>query len=188
MRLANGLDHVRAMPGIHDVVQGIVFGKKGRVATQVQVLVAPERLDDAIRLCFAETSTIGLRFGTVQGAALPRGFDTVRVDGHDLRTKHVTRPDGSRTVKAEASDVAPAPGHAATGAQRTTRRMRSHVRTTQSARCVLRQGRMPDVHRGAALAAKRRPALGGAGPTCSQTPTSAHSTHPPLPPESLMPH
>ncbi len=111
--LANGLDHVRAMPGIHDVVQGIVFGKKGRVATQVQVLVAPERLDDAIRLCFAETSTIGLRFGTVQGAALPRGFDTVRVDGHDLRTKHVTRPDGSRTVKAEASDVAPAPGHAA---------------------------------------------------------------------------
>ena len=111
--LANGLDHVRAMPGIHDVVQGIVFGKKGRVATQVQVLVAPERLDDAIRLCFAETSTIGLRFGTVQGAALPRGFDTVRVDGHDLRTKHVTRPDGSRTVKAEASDVAAAPGHAA---------------------------------------------------------------------------
>ena len=111
--LSNGLDHVRAMSGVHDVVQGVVFGKKGRVATQVQVLVAPERLDDAIRLCFAETTTIGLRFHTVQGAALPRGFDTVRVDGHDLRTKHVTRPDGSRTAKAEASDVSAAPGHAA---------------------------------------------------------------------------
>jgi uncharacterized protein (TIGR00299 family) protein len=111
--LANGLDHIRAMPGIHDVVQSVVFGKKGRVATQVQVLVAPERLDDAIRLCFAETTTIGLRFNTVQGAALPRGFDTVRVEGHDLRTKHVTRPDGSRTVKAEASDVAGEPGHTA---------------------------------------------------------------------------
>ena len=49
----------------------------------------------------------------MQGAALPRGFDTVRVEGHDLRTKHVTRPDGSRTAKAEASDVAAAPGHAA---------------------------------------------------------------------------
>ena len=111
--LSNGLDHVRAMPGVHDVVQGVVFGKKGRVATQVQVLVAPDRLDDAIRLCFAETTTIGLRFHTVQGAALPRGFDKVQVDGHDLRTKHVTRPDGSRTAKAEASDVSAAPGHAA---------------------------------------------------------------------------
>ena len=111
--LSNGLDHIRAMPGIHDVVQGVVFGKKGRVATQVQVLVAPDRLDDAIRSCFAETSTIGLRFHIVQGAALPRGFDTVAVGDRDLRTKHVTRPDGSRTAKAEASDVAAAPGHAA---------------------------------------------------------------------------
>lgn len=111
--LSNGLAHIRALPGIHDVVQGVVFGKKGRVATQVQVLVAPDRLDDAIRSCFAETSTIGLRFHTVQGAALPRGFDTVAVEGRDLRTKHVTRPDGSRTAKAEASDVAAAPGHAA---------------------------------------------------------------------------
>jgi uncharacterized protein (TIGR00299 family) protein len=110
--LSNGLDHVRAMPGVHDVVQAVVFGKKGRVATQVQVLVAPDRLDDAIRLCFAETTTIGLRFGTVQGAALPRGFDTVQIDGRDLRTKHVTRPDGSRTAKAEASDVSSASGHA----------------------------------------------------------------------------
>ena len=111
--LANGLDHVRAMPGVHDVVQGVVFGKKGRVATQVQVLVAPDRLDDAIRLCFAETTTIGLRFHIVQGAALPRGFDTVRLGERDLRTKHVTRPDGSRTAKTEASDVAAEPGHAA---------------------------------------------------------------------------
>lgn len=110
--LANGLDHIRAMPGIHDVVQSVVFGKKGRVATQVQVLVAPDRLDDAIRLCFAETTTIGLRFHMVQGAALPRGFDLVTVEGRELRTKHVTRPDGSRTAKAEASDVTAEPGHA----------------------------------------------------------------------------
>lgn len=111
--LSNGLDHIRAMAGIHDVVQGVVFGKKGRVATQVQVLVAPDRLDAAIALCFAETSTIGLRFHTVQGAALPRGFDTVAVGERSLRTKHVTRPDGSRTAKTEASDVAAEPGHAA---------------------------------------------------------------------------
>ena len=131
--LSNGLDHIRALPGIHDVVQGVVFGKKGRVATQVQVLVAPERLDDDIRSCFAETSTIGLRFHTVQGAALPRGFDTVAVDGRDLRTKHVTRPDGSRTAKAEASDVAATPGHA------TRLRLRREAESQALARLVERE-------------------------------------------------
>ena len=111
--LSNGLDHLRALPGVHDVIQSVAFGKKNRMATHVQVLVAPDRLDDAIRLCFAETTTIGLRFHIVQGAALPRGFDTVTVEGRRLRTKHVTRPDGSRTAKTEASDVAAEPGHAA---------------------------------------------------------------------------
>jgi len=111
--LSAGLDHVRAMPGVHDVVQSVAFGKKNRMATHVQVLVAPDRLDAAIRLCFAETTTIGLRFHTVQGAALPRGFDTVAVEGRDLRTKSVTRPDGSRTAKTESADVAAEPGHVA---------------------------------------------------------------------------
>ena len=111
--LSAGLDHVRAMPGVHDVVQSVAFGKKNRMATHVQVLVAPDRLDAAIRLCFAETTTIGLRFHTVHGAALARGFDTVAVDGRDLRIKSVTRPDGSRTAKTEAADVAAEPGHVA---------------------------------------------------------------------------
>lgn len=111
--LANGLDHVRALPGVHDVVQGVVFGKKGRVATQVQVLAAPEALERAIEACFTETTTIGLRFHTVRGAVLPRVAETVEVDGRGLRVKLVRRPDGVVTAKTEASDVASAPGHAA---------------------------------------------------------------------------
>ena len=79
--LAAGLDHVRALEGVHDVIQSAVFGKKGRLAVQVQVLVAPDRLDAAIARCFAETTTIGLRFHTVRGAALPRSFATVSVEG-----------------------------------------------------------------------------------------------------------
>ena len=111
--LAAGLDHVRALPGVHDVTQSVVFGKKGRLATQVQVLVAPDRLDEAIRLCFTETTTIGLRFHTVQGAALPRTFDSVVVEGQELRVKVVTRPGGSRTAKTEAADVMAEPGRVA---------------------------------------------------------------------------
>ncbi len=111
--LSNGLDHVRALPGVHDVVQSVVFGKKGRVATQVQVLAAPEAMDRAIAACFTETTTIGLRFHTVRGAVLRRTAETVAVDGRDLRVKLVRRPDGSVTAKTEASDVAADLGHAA---------------------------------------------------------------------------
>lgn len=109
--LSAGLDHIRAMEGVHDVIQSPVFGKKGRLAVHVQALVAPDRLDEAIACCFSETTTIGLRFHRVQGAALPRSFATVEVEGRALRTKMVLRPDGARTAKTEASDVAAVRGH-----------------------------------------------------------------------------
>ena len=96
----------RPARGSPDVTQSVAFGKKGRIATHVQVLVAPASLDEAIALCFEETATIGLRFHLVQGAALPRSFSSVETDGRPLRVKAVTRPDGTRTAKAEASDIA----------------------------------------------------------------------------------
>ena len=44
--LALGLDALRALDGVLDVIQLPAFGKKGRLATQVQVLARPERLDE----------------------------------------------------------------------------------------------------------------------------------------------
>ncbi len=70
--LATGLDRVRAAPGVHDVVQMPAFGKKSRLAVHVQVLTRPDTLDDVVRLCFQETTTIGLRTHLVQGT----GADT----------------------------------------------------------------------------------------------------------------
>ena len=110
--LANGLDRIRVLPGVHDVIQSVAFGKKGRMATQVQVLAAPATLEGTIAACFSETTTIGLRFQTVQGAALPRVAETVDIDGRSLRVKLVQRPDGSVTAKTEASDVAGDADHA----------------------------------------------------------------------------
>ena len=110
--LANGLDRLRARPGVHDVIQSVAFGKKGRMATQVQVLSAPASLEETIAACFIETTTIGLRFHTVQGAALRRVAEHVEVDGRSLRVKLVQRPDGSVTAKTEASDVAGGDDHA----------------------------------------------------------------------------
>jgi uncharacterized protein (DUF111 family) len=110
--LALGLDRLRAEPGVHDVLQIPAFGKKGRMMTHVQVLARPDALDALIEACFRETTTIGLRYGTVQGIALPRRAGTVEIEGRRLRVKAAQRPGGA-TVKAEADDVAAVPGHAA---------------------------------------------------------------------------
>lgn len=109
--LALGLERLRAEAGVHEVLQMPAFGKKGRMMTHVQVLARPEALDAVIEACFRETTTIGLRYGTVKAVALPRRAGEVEVDGRRLRVKAVERPGGA-TVKAEADDVAGVPGHA----------------------------------------------------------------------------
>ena len=110
--LAAGLDRLRALAGVHDVLQMPTFGKKGRMAAHVQVLAHPDALEAAVEACFRETTTIGLRTHLVQGQALPRATREVVVDGTTIRVKTVARP-GGRTGKAEADDVLPAAGHAA---------------------------------------------------------------------------
>ena len=115
--LAIGLDRVRAMPGVHDVVQMAAFGKKSRLAVHVQVLAAPEALDAAVEACFRETTTIGLRTHLVQGRALPRRFATVETEDQAMTVKLVERPaQGGAAVltgKVEADHLRPIESHAA---------------------------------------------------------------------------
>ena len=111
--LALGLDRVRTAPGVHDVVQMPAFGKKSRLAVHVQVLTRPDRLDEVVRLCFQETTTIGLRTHLVQGRALARRFATGEVAGHAVTTKLVERPDGVLTGKAESDHLRDVASHAA---------------------------------------------------------------------------
>jgi uncharacterized protein (TIGR00299 family) protein len=111
--LAAGLDAIRAVEGIHDVLQMPVYGKKGRIASHVQVLARPDAAEAAAAACFRETTTIGLRLHHVEGRALPRAFSTVDVAGTPVGVKLVERPDGSRTAKAESDHARALPGHAA---------------------------------------------------------------------------
>jgi len=115
--LATGLEQLRAMPGVHDVVQMAAFGKKSRLAVHVQVLAAPEKLDDVVEACFRETTTIGLRTHLVEGRALTRRFSTVEVDGRAMTVKLVERPGEAGatlvTGKAEADHLRPVASHAA---------------------------------------------------------------------------
>ena len=116
--LSLGLDNLRALEGVLDVVQSAVFGKRGRVAVQVRILAAPRRLDEVIRACFLETTTIGLRHHLVRRALLTRFTDEVEVEGKRLRVKMAMRPDGQATAKAEAVDVAAQAGRGARSALR----------------------------------------------------------------------
>jgi uncharacterized protein (TIGR00299 family) protein len=111
--LAVGLDHIRALPGVFDVTQSSVVGKKGRMAAHVQVLGAPPELENAIQACFEETTTIGLRYQLTEGAVLQRRLKTVEIGGETLRVKIVDRPGGLRSGKAEAADAASHRGHMA---------------------------------------------------------------------------
>ena len=109
--LACGLDRVRMVPGVHDVIQAPVFGKKSRIAVHVRALVRPDALEDAIEACFRETTTIGLRTHLVEGRALRREMLEVAVDGRPVRVKRVERPGGA-TSKAEADDASDGASHA----------------------------------------------------------------------------
>jgi uncharacterized protein (TIGR00299 family) protein len=117
--LALGLDALRAAEGVLDVVQLPAFAKKGRLGTQVQVLARPERLDAVIGRCFAETTTIGLRWRIEARAVLARETVSVATPEGALGVKLVTRPGGGRTAKAEIEPLRDGPdGHAGRAGRR----------------------------------------------------------------------
>lgn len=108
--LALGLERLRALPGVIDVTQRPVIGKRGRLASSVQVLTDALAVDAVAHACFEETTTIGLRLRTETRLLLAR--EEVRTaDG--LRVKRVQRPGGV-TAKTDIAELAAHDaGHAA---------------------------------------------------------------------------
>lgn len=104
--LALGLERLRACNGVLDVVQSPVFGKKGRMAAQVQVLAQPQRLAAIVAACFAETTTLGVRHQILARSVLARHETTIAdANGAAVRVKLARRPDGALSAKAESDDV-----------------------------------------------------------------------------------
>jgi pyridinium-3,5-bisthiocarboxylic acid mononucleotide nickel chelatase len=104
--LALGLQHVRETAGVLDVIQSPAFGKKGRMLAQIRVLAQPDARAAAIEACFAQTTTLGLRYGVMQRKVLVRREQTVREGEQTVRVKIAQRPDRSATAKAESDDIA----------------------------------------------------------------------------------
>ena len=110
--LALGLDRLRARPGILDVVQWPVYGKKGRMLAAVQVLAEPASCDAALDAVFAETTTLGVRWSHVSRSALARDTAQYGDARGSVRVKRARRPGGTVTAKAELADLAGSSGHA----------------------------------------------------------------------------
>jgi uncharacterized protein (TIGR00299 family) protein len=108
--LATGVDRLRAMTEVHDVLTMPAFGKKGRMAMHVQVLASAMAEEVVVAACFAQTTTIGLRTQVVSARALPRRIAAIETDHGPVRVKLVERPGGV-TAKAELDDLANAETH-----------------------------------------------------------------------------
>ncbi|WP_157994774.1 LarC family nickel insertion protein [Paracoccus tegillarcae] len=108
--LAVGLDRLRAMPEVLDVLQVPAIGKKGRMITRIEVICRRDAIDLVARAALSETTTIGLRMRQETRMILPRTQDT---GTGGVGTKTLTRPDGTRSIKAEMDDLGQAGDHAA---------------------------------------------------------------------------
>ena len=103
--LAAAIDHLRAAPGVIDVCQWPVFGKKGRMGTALQVLASPDQADEIAALVLDETMTLGLRRSTQSRMMV--GREAVTADG--LSVKRAYRPSGV-TAKIEMDTLAATSG------------------------------------------------------------------------------
>jgi uncharacterized protein (TIGR00299 family) protein len=103
--LAVAIDTLRADERVLDALQVPAFGKKNRMVVHVQVLCRPEAVDEIVRLCFIQTTTLGVRWTISHRASLKRETMLVDDDAGSVSVKLAERPDGHVSAKTELEDV-----------------------------------------------------------------------------------
>ena len=108
--LAVALQHIRQADGVIDVSHAMSFGKKGRVVFDVTVLCKPVDEQLVARLCFLETSTLGMRVQIISRRVLNREQSVIEDDTGSAGVKSVQRPStengkDQQTYKIENDDV-----------------------------------------------------------------------------------
>jgi len=102
--LAIAIEKLRSLSGVLDVMQMPGIGKKNRFANSIHIICLPEQIREVIEVCFRETTTIGVRFQTMDRLSLSRKIDTVETKEGIFRVKLVDR-GGQLTGKVEADDL-----------------------------------------------------------------------------------
>ena len=121
--LATGLDIMRASPDVVDVFTYTGAGKKNRLSVAVRVLCYSEAADAVAELCFAQTTTLGVRESSVSRRVLSRIMGSAHVADNEIPVKLTDRARAT-TAKAEHDAVA-----ALSTDQATRRRLSSGAET-----------------------------------------------------------
>ncbi len=95
--IAQSIDILRDESGVLDISTVVMQGKKGRQATGLRLLLAPDAMDAVIEQCFRQTTTLGVRHMNLQRKILHR--DHKEIDGYPVKT--ACRPQGTLTAKVE---------------------------------------------------------------------------------------
>ena len=73
--------------GALDVFMTPIFMKKNRPGTLLSILITPDKLDEAISVVFAETTSMGVRFQRLERRKLPRELILVETSFGPVRVK-----------------------------------------------------------------------------------------------------
>ena len=111
--LAIAADRLRGADGVIDLTLATRQGKKGRPMSDFRLLLKPAAFAAIAKLCFVETTTIGLRWRNERRICLQRSQETLAVAGERLSRKRTQRPDGLASLKVESDDIARFAGLAA---------------------------------------------------------------------------
>jgi pyridinium-3,5-bisthiocarboxylic acid mononucleotide nickel chelatase len=91
--------------GARDATLVHVGMKKGRPGLRFEALTPESALESVIAALHRTTTTIGVRYWSVERPALAREESTVEWRGHRIRLKNVRLPDGTERSKPEYEDV-----------------------------------------------------------------------------------
>ncbi|MFN2427991.1 MAG: nickel pincer cofactor biosynthesis protein LarC [Candidatus Binatia bacterium] len=110
--LAAACERLR-VEGARDVSVLPLQMKKNRLGMRLSVLADPLRLEALSSSVLHHTTSIGVRYRSVQRSVLARRIELVETSAGAIRVKVVVRPDGTETAEPEFEDVARAAASAA---------------------------------------------------------------------------
>lgn len=91
--------------GALDVTFIPIIMKKGRPATLIEVLCAPDKAGEAQKILFADTTTLGVRIREVTRVSLPRQTRKVATEYGEIDVKVAELPDGGIKTAPEYESV-----------------------------------------------------------------------------------
>jgi uncharacterized protein (TIGR00299 family) protein len=101
-------DHVMEQlfnAGARDVFLSPIQMKKNRPATLLAVICEPAKRDALAKIILQETTTIGVRYHSIQRLILPRESRKIKTRFGEVTVKFATQPDGSKRAAPEYDDL-----------------------------------------------------------------------------------